>query len=214
MLGTLVVRCQTRGKFPVYTVAFMPFERVKGDPTEMSFEGDLAVLKALENFVTAPTRLLEAIKRLRDEGLAYIPDVALSRAQMSRFGLAHAMSGPKCARCSRPVMDDPIINAEDVFHTHCWQVLSSQAQIVESGKRIRKSKDVIEKTRAMFEQSNPTFLADRVCRVCLNVIQPSDPLSRRGAILIHAQCDYTTQPARDPDSPAATPPLPMDRDTE
>jgi len=192
MFGTLVVRCQARGKFPVYTVAFLPFERGKADPPELRFQGDLAVLKALETFVTTPARLLEAIKRLRDEDLASIPDVVLSRAQMSRFGLRRAVSGPKCARCS------------------------SQAQIVESRKRIRESKSVIEKTRARFERADPTLfeLADRICRVCLNVIQPSDRVSGHGPSPIHAQCDDTTQPARDPNSPTATPPLRTDRNTE
>lgn len=214
MLGTLVVKCQTRGEHPVYTVAFMPVDRRMGDLPELRFEGDLAVLKALERFVTTPARFLEVIKGLRDAGQSYVSDIVLSPAQTARFALHGAVARPKCTRCSRPVTDDPVIYAEEVFHTHCWQVFSSEAQIVESRRRIRKGKSVIEKSRGRFERAAPALFetAVPICRVCLNVIQPSDQVSAHG--LIHAQCDYPIQTGSDPDSPGATLSLPTDRDTE
>ena len=157
MLGTLVVKCQTRGEHPVYTVAFMPVDRRMGDLPELRFEGDLAVLKALERFVTTPARFLEVIKGLRDAGQSYVSDIVLSPAQTARFALHGAVARPKCTRCSRPVTDDPVIYAEEVFHTHCWQVFSSEALIVESRRRIRKGKSVIEKSRGRFERAAPAL---------------------------------------------------------
>jgi len=94
-------------------------------------------------------------------------------------------SGVKCARCSQPVTEFPVSTLAEVFHQHCWAVLSSERLRKKSRNRIKSSEEHVSKTLNRLRTRRP-FKEPLLCPVCLKPIdQPHS--------LIHEECDYTTR---------------------
>jgi hypothetical protein len=95
---------------------------------------------------------------------------------------------PKCAVCSRPVLDGEqvVFSHGDLIHTTCRRRLESQPLLAESRRLLRESRELLDRPLTF---DNP--LDDNgwpVCPACIKSIRPAEAAARQERSMVHAGC--------------------------
>jgi hypothetical protein len=101
------------------------------------------------------------------------------------------MAVQKCVVCSKPILEeDPVVFGNgDCIHAACWRTLSSQDAIRESRRRIRESRELLDRPSTEWKPKN-----DRdsngwpICPTCEQPLRPGEGAKRGGAYMLHLNC--------------------------
>lgn len=150
---------------------------------------DYALLRLIEELLTAPQARLELLERLRAESRASIPRVILTEPQVTRYALgdlpASRATDPMCPVCLRSVnvVDRVVFRQGDAIHDEC---------------RVR-ARDMVERSRASWNRPRAGRSATRVCRA-----SSASDSTRRARSSGSCRCDGASSWARRPARRAAS----------
>jgi hypothetical protein len=127
-----------------------------GVPTEQlrRCRSDYALLRLIEDLLTEPESRLRLLERLRDDGRASIPRVALTEPQVTKYSLddlpLSRATDPMCPVCLRSVsvVDRVVFRQGDAIHDEC---------------RVR-ARDMLDEVARFLEQTE----GQAFCHTCLS----------------------------------------------